>query len=59
MQSYIRKLTEIFDELAVVADAVEAEDGVVHLLASLSPSYDMLVTALEACREVPTMETVT
>ena len=59
MQSHIKMLTEIFNELAVVGDAVEEEDRVVHLLASLPPSYDMLVTAFEACPEVPKMETVT
>ena len=53
-------MTELFEELAVVGDPVSDEDRVVHLLASLPDSYDMLVTALEANSEtVPKMEIVT
>ena len=39
-------MTEIFDELAAVDDAITEEDRVVHILASLSESYDVLVMAL-------------
>ncbi len=56
VQQHIRKLTEIFEELAVVGNPIEEEDKVVHLLASLPESYSMLVTALEA---VPKMEVAT
>ncbi len=59
VQQHIRKLTEIFEELAVVGNPIEEEDKVVHLLASLPESYSMLVTALEANPEVPKMEVVT
>ena len=59
VQEHIRKLTEIFDELAVIGSPVEEEDRVVHLLASLPDSYGVLVTALEASSEVPKMEVVT
>ena len=53
-------MTEIFEALAVVGDAVTEEDCVVYLLASLPPSYDMLVTALEAQSEcVPKWKLVT
>lgn len=53
-------MTEIFEALAVIGDAVTEEDRVVHLLASLPDSYDMLVTALEAQSEnVPRWELVT
>lgn len=48
VQEHIRKMTEIFEELAVVSDPVQEEDHVVHMLASLSESYSVLVTALEA-----------
>ena len=58
VQEHIKTLTEIFNELAVIGDPIEEEDRVVHLLASLPSSYDMLVTALEASENVPQMETV-
>ena len=59
VQGHIKALTEIFDALAVVGDPVSEEDRVVHLLASLLDSFDMLVTALEANKQVPKMESVT
>ena len=58
VQEHCKEMIELFNELAVVGDPVEEEDRVVHLLASLPDSYDMLVTALEANAEVPKMETV-
>ena len=41
-------MTEIFDGLTFIDDPITEEDRVVHLLASLPESYDILVTALEA-----------
>ena len=58
VQSYIKVMTEIFDELAIVGDPLDNENNVVHLLASLPKSFDMLVTALESNPEVPKMEVV-
>ena len=53
-------MTEVFEALAVIGDAVSEEDRVVHLLASLPDSYDMLVTAFEAQSEtVQKLELVT
>ena len=52
-------MTEIFNGLSVVGDPVSDEDRVVHLLASLPDSYNMLVTALEANTDVPEMEVAT
>ena len=53
-------MTEIFDELFVTDDPITEEDRVVHLLASLPDSFNMLVTALEVNSEsVPKMEVVT
>ena len=43
-------MTEIFDELAAVDDPITEEDRVVHMLASFSESYDILVMAL--CRHM-------
>ena len=59
IQKHIKSMMEVFDKLCVIGDAIEEEDRVVHLLASLPSSYDMLVTALEASSEVPKLETVT
>ena len=41
VQEHLRKLIEIFDELAVICSLVEEEDMVVHLLASLPESYSV------------------
>ena len=59
VQEHIKAMTEIFEALSVVADPVPEEDRVVHLLASLPDSYNVLVTALEASEDVPKMEVVT
>ena len=59
VSEHIKELTEIFNSLSVLGDTVTDEDRVVHLLASLPESYSVLVTALEANAEVPSMETVT
>ena len=52
-------MMKIFQELSIIGDPIEEEDWVVHLLASLPEYFDMLVTALEASVEVPSIETVT
>ena len=44
-------MSEIFEALAAIGDAVSEADRVVHLLASLPDSYNVLVTALEAQSE--------
>ena len=59
VQEHIRKMTETFEELAVIGDPMKEEDQVVYLLASLPESFNMLVTALEANPDVPQMEVVT
>ena len=60
VQEHIKRMTEIFEELSVIDDPVSDDDRVVHLLASLPDSFDMLVTTLEANSEtVPRMEIVT
>ena len=59
MSDHIRSMTEIFHELAIIGAAMETEDQVVTLLASLPESYNVLVTALEANPTVPEMEVVT
>ena len=59
IQKHIKDMTEIFNKLTAIDDPITEEDRVVHLLASLPESYDILVTALEASVEVPKMEIVT
>ena len=59
VQQHIKAMTEIFDGLSIIGDPVKEEDHVVHLLASLPESFNMLVTALEANTEVPKMDIVT
>ena len=51
-------MTEMFNELAIIGDAIDENDRVVYLLASLPESFDVLVTALEANDDVPKMEMV-
>lgn len=58
VQKHIKNMTEIFNELAVIGDPIKDEDRVLHLLATLSPSYDMLVTALQTNANVPPMDLV-
>ena len=59
VQEHIKAMTEIFDELSVIGDPISDEDRVVHLLANLPESYNVLVTALEANEAVRRMEAVT
>ena len=58
MQDHVKTMTELFNELAIVGGAIEDEDQVVYLLASLPDSFNTLVTALEASEAVPQMEVV-
>lgn len=59
VQEHIKEMSEIFESLSVIGDPIKEEDRVVHLLASLPDSYNMLVTALEANADVPEMAVVT
>ena len=59
VQQHIKEMTEVFEELSIVGDPIKEEDRVVHLLASLPSTFDVLVTALEASEDVPKMEVVT
>ena len=58
IHDHVKALTEIFNELSVIGDAIREENRVVYLLASLPEYYDMLVTALEANADVPKIEAV-
>ena len=58
VQDYVKEMTEIFNDLTVIGAPLDDADKVVHLLDSLSESYDTVVTAIEANEKVPTMEVV-
>ena len=58
VQAHVKTMMEIFDELSIMGDAVQDEDKVVHLLASLPEPFDILVTALEAHQDVPKIDSV-
>ena len=58
-QGHLKSMVEIFDSLAVVGDAVNEEDRVICLLASLPEKYDTLVTTLETLDNVPGWGAVT
>ena len=47
VQEHIKAMNKIFDGLSVIGDPISDEDRVVHLLASLPESHNVLVTALE------------
>ena len=55
VSEHIKCMTEIFGELTVIGDAVNEEDRLVHLFASLPEclpeSFNVLVTALETQSE--------
>ena len=59
VKQHIREMTETFNELSVMGVAMDDEDRVVQLLASLPESYSTIVTALEANEKVPSLEVVT
>jgi len=58
VQDHIKLMTEVCDELSAIGERVSDEDRVVYLLASLPDSYSVLVTALEASTNVPTLPVV-
>ena len=58
MHNHLKCFVEIFSELAVLGDALEDEDKVIHLLASLPDDYDTIVTAIETQEKVPSWEAI-
>ena len=59
IHQHLKNFVEVFSDLAVIGDAVEDEDRVIHLLASLPDSFETFVTAMEAQEQVPSWEAVT
>ena len=58
LQQHLKNFIEIFDELAVIGEALAEEDKVISLLASLPDTFSVLVTTLEAMDKVPSWEDV-
>jgi len=59
VQDHLKAFSELFGELAVIGNALEDEDKVITLLASLPASFSPLVTTLEALEQVPSWEVAT
>ena len=58
VQQHIKFMSEICDELSAIGETISEEDRVVYHLASLPESYSVLVTALEANTDVPSLAIV-
>ena len=58
-QDHIKAMTELFNEMAIFGDVIEEENHVVYLLGSLPDSFNTLITALKANKDIPKMKIVT
>ncbi|KAF2345001.1 Zinc finger CCHC-type [Trinorchestia longiramus] len=59
LQDHLKVFVELFEELAIIGDAMEEEERVIILLSSLPDRFSTLVTALEAHEKIPAWEVVT
>ncbi|KAF2363396.1 hypothetical protein FHG87_005844 [Trinorchestia longiramus] len=59
LQDHLKVFVELFEELAIIGDALEDEERVIILLSSLPDRFSTLVTALEAHEKIPAWEVVT
>ena len=59
VRDHIKSLTEVYDELSAIGEPIKEEDRVVYILASLPERYNVLVTALEANSDIPSLSVVT
>ncbi|KAF2345039.1 Zinc finger CCHC-type [Trinorchestia longiramus] len=59
LQDHLKVFAELFEELAIIGDAMEEEERVIILLSSLPDRFSTLVTALEAHEKIPAWEVVT
>ncbi|KAF2350066.1 Zinc finger CCHC-type [Trinorchestia longiramus] len=58
-QDHLKVFVELFEELAIIGDAIVEEERVIILLLSLPYRFSTLVTALEAHEKIPAWEVVT
>ncbi|KAF2359199.1 Zinc finger CCHC-type [Trinorchestia longiramus] len=59
LQDHLKVFVELFEELAIIGDAMVEEERVIILLSSLPDRVSTLVTALEAHEKIPAWEVVT
>ncbi|KAF2347164.1 Zinc finger CCHC-type [Trinorchestia longiramus] len=59
LQDHLKVFVELFEELAIIGDAIVEDKRVVILLSSLPDGFSTLVTALEANEKIPAWEVVT
>ncbi|KAF2355079.1 hypothetical protein FHG87_014164 [Trinorchestia longiramus] len=59
LQDHLKVFVELFEELAIICDAMEEEERVFILLSSLPDRFSTLVTALEANEKIPAWEVLT
>ncbi|KAF2353263.1 Reverse transcriptase RNA-dependent DNA polymerase [Trinorchestia longiramus] len=59
LQDHLKVFVELFEELAIIGDAMEEEERVIILLSSLPGGFSTLVTVLEAHEKIPAWEVVT
>ncbi|KAF2367951.1 hypothetical protein FHG87_001290 [Trinorchestia longiramus] len=59
LQDYLKVFVKLFEELAIISDAMEEEERVIILLSSLPDRFSTLVTALEEHEKIPAWEVVT
>ncbi|KAF2356377.1 hypothetical protein FHG87_012868 [Trinorchestia longiramus] len=59
LQDQLNVFVELFEELAIIGDAMEEEERVIILLSSLPDRFSTLVTAIEAHEKIPAWEVVT
>ncbi|KAF2346493.1 hypothetical protein FHG87_022751 [Trinorchestia longiramus] len=59
LQDHLKVCVELFEELAIIGDAMEEEERVIILLSSVPDRFSTLVTALEAHEKIPAWEVVT
>ncbi|KAF2347418.1 hypothetical protein FHG87_021825 [Trinorchestia longiramus] len=59
LQDHLKVFVELFEELAIIGDAIVEEERVIILLSSLPDRFSTLVTALEANEKIPAWEVVT
>ncbi|KAF2348506.1 Zinc finger CCHC-type [Trinorchestia longiramus] len=59
LQDHLKVFVELFEELAIIGDAIVEKERVIILLSSLPDRFSTLVTALEAHEKIPAWEVVT